>query len=68
MNWQENIITNSAAVVIPDWKGFNGAIYGGAQTSLTAGGVFPDTLWVSPDVWVGMGSQVNATTGLPIFP
>lgn len=59
---------DSAAVVIPDWDGFNGAIYGGAQTALTEGGVFPDTLWVSPDVWVGMGSQVHANTGLPIFP
>lgn len=57
-----------AAVAIADWAAFNAAIYGGAATSLAQGGVFPDTLWVSPDVWVGMGSQVNATTGLPIFP
>lgn len=58
----------SAPVVIPDWAGFNGAIYGGAQTSLAEGGVFPDTMWVSPDVWVGMGSQTNPNTGAPIFP
>lgn len=55
-------------VQIPDWASFNGAIYLGAQTSLEQGGVFPDTMWVSPDVWVGMGSQVNANTGLPVFP
>jgi hypothetical protein len=58
----------AAPVVVPDWAGFNGAIYGGAATSLSQGGVFPDTLWVSPDVWVGMGSQTNPNTGLPIFP
>jgi hypothetical protein len=58
----------AAPVVVPDWAGFNGAIYGGAATSLAQGGVFPDTLWVSPDVWVGMGSQTNPNTGLPIFP
>jgi hypothetical protein len=57
-----------AAVPVAGWDAFNAAIYGGAATSLSAGGVFPDTLWVSPDVWVGMGSQVNANTGLPIFP
>jgi hypothetical protein len=57
-----------AATVIDDWAGFNGAIYGGAQNSLAQGGVFPDTLWVSPDVWVAMGSQTNPTTGLPVFP
>jgi hypothetical protein len=57
-----------AAVPVAGWDAFNAAIYGGAATSLAQGGVFPDTLWVSPDVWVGMGSQVNPTTGLPIFP
>lgn len=57
-----------APVVIDDWDAFNGAMYGGAQTSLAEGGVFPDTLWVSPDVWVGMGSQIHANTGLPVFP
>jgi hypothetical protein len=57
-----------APVVIADWDGFNGAIYGGAQTALAQGGVFPDTLWVSPDVWVGMGSQIHPNTGLPVFP
>jgi hypothetical protein len=57
-----------AAVPVAGWDVFNAAIYGGAANSLAQGGVFPDTLWVSPDVWVGMGSQVNATTGLPIFP
>lgn len=38
----------------------NAAIYAGAQRSLTAGGVFPDTLWVAPDVWGLMGSLVTS--------
>lgn len=58
----------AAAVPIADWDSFNGAIYGGAETSLAEGGVFPDTMWVSPDVWVSMGSQVHPTTGMPVFP
>jgi hypothetical protein len=51
-----------------DAAGINAAVFAGAETSLAAGGVFPDTLWVSPDVWSGLGAPVNPNTGLPVFP
>jgi hypothetical protein len=44
------------------------ALYGAAQTTLTESGGFPDSLFVSPDVWAGMGSAVNENTGVPTFP
>lgn len=45
----------------------NKAVYSAAQNSLTTAGVFPDTMWVSPDVWGLMGSMVTSLD-TPLFP
>ena len=59
-----------AAVPIADASvgAVSAALYAGAQRSLTAGAVFPDSLWVSPDVWATLGSATIEMTGAPAFP
>lgn len=55
-------------IATADAAGISEALYAGAVTSLSEGNAFPDTLWVSPDVWAGLGSLVNTANGLPVFP
>jgi hypothetical protein len=58
-----------AAVPVADWSELRAGLFAGSATSLAAGGVFPDTLWASPDVWADMGgAQVGADHNLPAFP
>ena len=59
-----------AAVPIADASvgAVSGALYQGAQKSLQNGAVFPDTLFVSPDVWGTLGSSTIEMTGAPAFP
>jgi hypothetical protein len=59
----------AAPVAVADWSALRGALFAGSATSLAAGGVFPDTLWVSPDVWADMGGAlIGADHNLPAFP
>lgn len=60
--------TNTAPAVM-DGPGLYEAIFGAAAEGITAGGssILPDTLWVSPDVWGGLGGMLNPF-GLPMFP
>jgi HK97 family phage major capsid protein len=61
-------LTN-APVAVPDWSALRGALFAGSAASLAAGGVFPDTLWTSPDVWADMGGAlIGADHNLPAFP
>jgi HK97 family phage major capsid protein len=43
------------------------AMYTAAGMVNTATNTFPDTLWVSPDVWAALGSMVDGS-GRPMFP
>lgn len=44
------------------------ALYEGSAAALGAQAPLPDTLWVAPDVWAGLGGMVNANSGVPAFP
>ena len=58
-----------AAVPVDGWENLRGALFTGSANSLAAGGEFPDTLWVAPDVWAAMGGAiVGADHNLPAFP
>lgn len=57
-----------APVTIDAWENAAAAFFAGSQTSLSEGGVFPDTLWVSPDVWANMGGATVGTDVRPVFP
>lgn len=60
----------NAATPIAEWTAaaITEALYTGAQTSLAEAAVFPDTLFVSPDVWGAMGSLITTNTEVPVFP
>jgi len=63
--------TGTGAQTIATWDGpgITHAIAQGTATILTntLQGEFPDTLWVSPDVWASLASVCD-TTGRPLFP
>lgn len=61
-------VTQSQAIVAPaDPAKIYKAIYAAAGQTLAASNAFPDTLWVAPDVWGGLGSMFTAQ-GNPAFP
>jgi hypothetical protein len=51
-----------------DAAGFNSVLFGAAANALSSSGVPADTLFVSPDVWAGMGGATQELTGAPVFP
>jgi hypothetical protein len=61
-------VTQTAAVATPDLDGVTQALYGIVADSLTQGETIPDTMWVAPDVWAGLGSMYVGDHGLAAFP
>jgi HK97 family phage major capsid protein len=59
----------NTAPAVMDGAGLYDAIFGAAAEGITANGVsiLPDTLYVSADVWGGLGGMLNPF-GLPMFP
>jgi hypothetical protein len=60
-------VVQTAPIATWDADGIYSAIYTAAATSITAVNAFPDTLWVSPDVWGRLGGVTN-TQGNALFP
>jgi len=60
-------VTQTAPIASWDAAGIYDAIYTAAAGSVTATNSFPDTLWVSPDVWGNLGGVMN-TQGNALFP
>lgn len=63
------VLAANPADALPAWDAasINAAIYGAAVRSLDKGGVFPDTLWTSPDVWARMGA-LTTSQDAAVFP
>lgn len=59
-----------AAVALDAWDahGITEGLYNAAIRSLSVANEYPDTLWVSPDVWAAMGTLTVAANSQPVFP
>jgi HK97 family phage major capsid protein len=60
-------VTQTAPVATWDAATLTKAIYDAAALTLNSANALPDTLWVSPDVWGGLGGLFT-TQGNPLFP
>jgi HK97 family phage major capsid protein len=62
-------VTNTVALTALDGAALYSAIYAAAAANITPGkgNTLPDTLWVAPDVWGGLGGLLSPM-GTPLFP
>lgn len=62
-------VTNSVALAAFTGAAWYAAIYGAAAATMGPGkgNLLPDTLWVAPDVWGGLGGLLSPMGG-PLFP
>lgn len=61
------LITQTAPLATNDGAGWLGAIYAACGLVYAADNALPDTIWVSTDVWGGLGALVDGS-GRPLFP